>query len=309
MTLFYTLIIVMAAALLLAVCAGAVCIKLLFFSKNQSYADSLAILQDKRTSFCDAIAPNEIERVQITATDGMPLTGYYVNRFPEARKVAVLVHGIRANHVIGLQYGPLFLPHGYNLLSIDQRAHGQSGGRFPTYGQQEPYDLAAWLAYLRTRLGPDCEIGLMGHSMGAATALCCPAVDAGVRFIVADCPFDTLSVFLLHQLRRLGLLAAPLYRWLRLMIRLLLRFDPERVSPLQAVCNEGRDIPVLFFHSEGDRIIPCVCAQRMYEARSNRHDRLCLSKTAAHPDIYAQDTARYRAVVDDFLSQLPPFSP
>lgn len=293
-----------AAFLLFLIIATVVCVKLLFFTRNQTYQESMDILAQKGTLYTDALSADKLECVHIVGANDTPLTGYYANLFPESKKVVVLIHGIRANHIIGLQYAPLFIPYGYNLLAIDQRAHGLSGGRLSTYGYYEKTDLAAWLDYLHKRLGKDYEIGLMGHSMGAATVLNCPELDHNIRFIVADCPFDLLKDFLLYQLRMLGFLAHPVYGLLRLVTRLLWGFDPNVVTPGLIACTAGRDIPTLFIHSKGDRIIPYTCAQRMFEARGNPHDRLYIHDTAAHPDVYASDREMYRKSVDEFLSNI-----
>ena len=293
-----------AAALsaLFLILAALVCVKLLFFTKNQSYQDSLNILAEKGTLYTHIIPTDMLERIQITGVNGTPLTGYYANLFPGSNKTVVLVHGIRASHIIGLQYAPLFAAHGYNLLAIDQRAHGLSGGRVCSYGYFEKSDLSAWLSYLRHRVGDNAEFGLMGHSMGAATVLSVAEHQQDIRFIVADCPFDRLNGFILYQLRRLGFFARPVYAMVRLIVRLFFGFDTNSVAPVQTASGVGRDIPTLFIHSKGDRIIPYSCAQRMYEARSNPLDRLYIHETAAHPDVYAIDKEHYKKQLDEFLN-------
>ncbi len=295
---------VAAVIVLFLLISAAVCVKLLFFTKNQSYEDSLNILSQKGSLFTADIPEAAIERIGITGANGTPLIGYYASLFPGSSKTVILVHGIRANHIIGLQYAPLFSALGYNLLAIDQRAHGLSGGRYSTYGHDEKADVAAWLSYLRRRFGADAELGLMGHSMGAATALSVPELESGIQLIVADCPFDHLKGFILYQLRRLGVFASPVYSIVRLMVRLFLGFDPDTVAPFHTVCSKGHDIPTLFIHSKGDRIIPYTCAQRMYEARNNPLDRLYIHNTAAHPDVYATDKDEYKKQVHDFMASI-----
>ncbi|MFA9381121.1 MAG: alpha/beta hydrolase [Acetanaerobacterium sp.] len=296
--------IVFAALLFLWLIVAVLCFHLLFRAKGQTREDSLAILNDKGTPFADEIPDSALEQISVGGAGGVPLNGYYVNRFPDARKVVILVHGIRANHVIGLQYAPLFLAGGYNVLAIDQRAHGESGGRFSTFGYYESRDLAAWVCYLRKRLGADCEIGLMGHSMGAATVLCYPELDGAIRFIVADCAYDSLKNFMLHLLRGFYFMAGPMYATIRLLIRLRCGFDPEVVNPAHIATRQGCDIPVLFVHTKGDRAISYLSAQRMYDARGNPRDRLYIHENAKHPDVYADGKESYRRVVDEFLGNL-----
>ncbi len=290
--------IVVSAVLLIWAVLAIMCVKLMFFTQKQSYQDSIDILAQKDTLF-DELA---LERVEVIGVKEDHLTGYYASLFPATRKAVVLVHGIRANHIIGLQYASLFISRGYNILAIDQRAHGLSGGKRCTYGQQEKHDLLAWITLLRERLGKDCEIGLFGHSMGAATVLCYPELDRNIHFIVADCPYDRFKTFMLHQMRPLGFAAKPVYALARLITRLFFHFDPNSINPVEAISNQGKDIPVLFFHSMGDKAIPYQCAQRMYKTRNNPRDRLYIHKTAAHPDVYADDKEQYQIVLDEFMT-------
>lgn len=273
----------------------------IFAMKKQTEAESAAILKQKGVPPIEELP---LEKLTVRSEDGLQLTGYYVNQYPNAKRAVIIAHGYRSNHMMALQYAPVFIRHGYNVLVYDQRAHGESEGRYPSYGLCESHDLHRWVRLLQERLGNDCEIGLMGHSLGGATALCYPSINPNIRFIVADCTFATLRAFIAGRLQSFHVSRRLFYPLIRLMVKARCGFSLDVVNPIETAVNEGKDIPVLFIHSKGDRIIDCCGAEEMYQKHGNPHDRLYVHENAAHPDVYAADTAAYMREVDEFLNNI-----
>src|SRR6185369_7667751 len=78
----------------------------------------------------------------------------------------------------------------YNVLLLDHRGHGDSGGLRTTIGYEERLDVHAAVDVLVERgLGP---VGIFGMSMGAATAILAAAEDERIAAIVADSPYARL---------------------------------------------------------------------------------------------------------------------
>jgi len=55
----------------------------------------------------------------------------------------LLFHGVSDNRTGVLGPAELLLRHGYNVVMMDSRAHGESGGDMATYGWKERYDTVA----------------------------------------------------------------------------------------------------------------------------------------------------------------------
>ena len=84
--------------------------------------------------------------------------------------------------------------HGYALLDIDQRAEGESGGNFCTYGLYETRDVAAALTYLQSRPDVDSRrLGIYGSSMGSMTAIHAAAQLPAFRAVAVESPFADLN--------------------------------------------------------------------------------------------------------------------
>lgn len=74
----------------------------------------------------------------------------------------------------GLRYGYYFaepyVKHGYNLLTIDQRCHGESDGRYNSIGFAEHHDLLLWAKRLHEEFGMR-SILLHGICIGSACSM------------------------------------------------------------------------------------------------------------------------------------------
>lgn len=94
-------------------------------------------------------------------------------------KVAICVHGYRSFGLYDL--GPkakLLRDAGYNLLIVDNRAHGMSDGKYIGFGNPDTYDIMKWCEFVKDRFGENVSILLVGLSMGAATVLTAAGVIA-----------------------------------------------------------------------------------------------------------------------------------
>jgi predicted acyl esterase len=64
----------------------------------------------------------------------------------------------------------LLVPHGYVVLTLDARGHGESGGVSTVVGSRELSDYAAVLSWLRLRPGvSDTRVGALGFSLGGGS--------------------------------------------------------------------------------------------------------------------------------------------
>lgn len=131
--------------------------------------------------------------------------------------------------------------------SVDERAHGKSGGSCLTLGIREWYDCRRWVDYVIGHAGPDAKIVLYGMSMGAATVLMAagPELPKNVAGIVADCGYSAPSAILKSVIRSAHLPVFPVYALLRLGCRLFGGFDPEEASAAGAMarCDTPGPLP------------------------------------------------------------------
>ena len=142
------------------------------------------------------------QTVQLAATDGTKLLGWYVPASQPTHKAVVLFHGRGSNKSEAfVQYGP-WLHDRYNLFLYDSRDSGESGGEYQTLGWYEAKDAAIALQWVR-RAG-NTSIGVSGVSMGGAVAVEAAAAAPDIRAVWEDCAFDSLHDAIAPRAAALG---------------------------------------------------------------------------------------------------------
>jgi len=129
----------------------------------------------------------DYEDVNLKTKDGIVIRGWYIPSQNEA--AVILLHSIASNRLGTKDLAIMFASHGYGVLMIDLRAHGESGGDILTYGGDEFLDVSAGVDHLQARpeVAPD-KIGTMGLSLGASTGILSAAQDERLAAVVADAP-------------------------------------------------------------------------------------------------------------------------
>lgn len=244
-----------------------------------------------------------VERVTRTTEGGLQnLVGYIYHSPKPTRRWVILVHGYRGTHSEMEKYGFIYSAHGFNVLAVDLRSHGESDGRFIGMGYNDGFDLLDWTRYLVERFGSDIDIVLHGQSMGAATVLmasgyCCyPQVAA----VIADSAYTSVWDILSLQLRQaLHLPAAPLLAWMNVCFKAQGGYDLRAGSMVDAVRTSA--IPTLFIHGGVDTFVPPTMAPRLYAACTAELKELHVIPGAGHIMSVLLDPSEYEAIVEGFL--------
>jgi len=143
---------------------------------------------------------------ELISVDGETrLAGWYVPATsgigPDGPTV-VLVHGFAANKSDILAYGA-GLHENFNLVAFDLRNGGRSTGTQTTYGVREQDDLRAVIDWVEREKGATW-IGVLGNSMGAATAITEARSDPRVKALALDSMHTRLAYQFERRLERAG---------------------------------------------------------------------------------------------------------
>jgi pimeloyl-ACP methyl ester carboxylesterase len=236
---------------------------------------------------------NHLKRRDIVVAskkDGSLLTATLIYNPKPSGTTIIYCHGITTSRWDVLRGGRLdsLLNRGFNILTFDQRAHGQSEGDYPTYGFLEKYDLDQWVDTVAATF-PNGTIGVEGISMGAATAVLHAAEvnpdkesTKKVSFYIFDSPYSDLERLLAYRLNKDYNLPNIKLNLLNLPIG---DFDIAKVSPVKVA---GRiDVPVLFIHGLADDYIPANMTRELYQAVRSKKMMLLIPKVAHAEAIYA----------------------
>lgn len=251
----------------------------------------------------DRVLAERYESVSILSHDGLKLYGKYYHT-ADGAPLAIFFHGYRCG---GIRDGNggfiLSKKRGYNVLLVDQRAHGKSEGKVMTFGIKERLDCLQWVAYANERFGKETPIILMGISMGASTVLMAAGEELpeNVRCVIADCPFSSPKEIIQTVMRSRKMPVWLLYPLAKLSAGVYGGFDLEETSATEAV-KKSR-LPILFIHGDDDRFVPCHMGQVCYEACASQK-RIFLVKGAGHGLSHCVDAQGYAETVNTFLDEV-----
>ena len=214
--------------------------------------------------------------------DSGALAGWHCHRTGTInRGTIVYLHGIAGNRDSAAAVVDRFLPHGFNVIAYDARAHGSSSGELCTYGYHEKNDLRRVLA----EVAPS-RVFLIGHSLGAAVALQAAAIEPLVRGVVAVSTFVDLRTVATEREDVRGL---PLWliSWGIAQVERRGRFEVDATSPLRAAASIK--VPVLLVHGADDRRPPPSHSERVLAALG-RNGEMVVVPGAGHHDVLGPAT-------------------
>jgi pimeloyl-ACP methyl ester carboxylesterase len=142
---------------------------------------------------------------EIVTGDGVRIAGWYVpaaNGAGPQGPTVILVHGFSSNKSDILPYGA-GLHEAFNLVAFDQRNGGRSTGAQTTYGVLEQNDLRGVIDWVERVKAPSW-IGVLGNSMGAATAITEARTDARVQALALDSMHARLAYQFERRLEKSG---------------------------------------------------------------------------------------------------------
>jgi uncharacterized protein len=205
----------------------------------------------------------------VHAPDGIVLRGWSVHAHEPNGNWVLLFHGVSDNRTGMSGQAELLLRHGYDVLMMDSRDHGESGGTLATYGWLERRDVQAISDALYAAEMPH-KLFELGSSMGAAIALQSAAVEPRISGVVAESSFSDLREVLYDYagLKSQLWLGETFFRpavWTALpLAEQAGGFRAVDVSPEKAVA--ARPFPVLLICDDLDRQIPCRHTERIFAA-------------------------------------------
>lgn len=237
--------------------------------------------------------------------DKLQLKGWFLPA-PGSQKTVIFVHGYRNNrlqeNVPALAVARELVGKGYNILLFDLRNSGESPGELTSVGQYEKWDVLGAIDYVRSRGSQGKHIGLLGFSMGGATAVMAAAEAKEVEAVVTDASFADLTTYIRENLPAWSDLPDfPFTAMILTLIPPVTGTDPEEVSPVQAV-NKTRT-PMFFIHGKADTTISYKDSEQLYRAAAARDKELWLVDGADHVKSYQVQSREYIKRVTSFFNK------
>ena len=239
-------------------------------SSMQELNQSFAPYREQMRRGTNALRAVKSDRVSIVSSDGLALVGHWFQA-ENAERTLVMMHGFRSTWDNDFSSAMDFYMKKMhcNLLIAEQRAHGDSQGKFIGYGILERYDCVEWAKYADLRCGRSLPIYLDGMSMGATTVLLASELDLpdNVKGIIADSGYTSPADILAYILKKsYKLPEKPILPILSSLCKTVAGYGFYDRSTVQALKNNTR--PILLVHGTNDNFVPCEMSEINYEACS-----------------------------------------
>lgn len=242
------------------------------------------------------------ERLDVEVEPNLWLRGWFLHAATSAHGTVVLLHGHGSCKESTFALAKLLAEHGYNSIAYDSRGHGESGGRYCTFGYYEHGDCSRYLDEAERRFGPLGSLAIQGQSFGGAVALQTMAADRRFRCGVVECTFADLR----------GVVQSDAARWLHFSwappvddaLRRageIAHFPAGEISPEKAA--DGVRCPVLLIHGTADGRIPLGDGERIFRHLRTPGCEWYPVPGADHGGIWHQGGAEYERRVLDFLAR------
>ncbi len=235
------------------------------------------------------------------SADGTQIDLLYLS-VPDPQGTVVIVHGLGDRKESYLDHAEHMRRRNYDVLLMDLRGHGQSGGKQMTMGFREAEDIHAAILWC-VEQNLQRPFVIWGVSFGATSTLLAAEGKAEIYDgLIVESPYNTLRETAAHH----GWLMykLPYYPIVPLVLKIFSMrtgVNPEAIDAYRA-CKQLSGIPVLFVAGGGDPRMPPEHVKKLYECKQGEKDFLIIPE-ANHGQLFGTDTELYLQSVDGLLQK------
>lgn len=252
--------------------------------------------------YAEKLKNEPTKEIEITADDGTKLVGHYYS-CETPKRIILAMHGWRSTWARDFGASAEYLhTTDCDVLYVEQRGQGNSGGEYMGFGMIERYDCLNWLNWL-TENTESLPIYLMGISMGAATVLMAAGLNLPNRVhgIIADCGFTSAKEIFRHVAKTtLHFPYSTKENEIENLCKEKINFGAGDYSTIDAM--KQNKTPTLFIHGTDDTFVPISMTYENYKA-CVAPKMLFVCPGAGHGCSYLVDKDGYEAVVNEFFAK------
>ena len=262
------------------------------------------VAKDHPKDFPQGIYPSnfglDFDTIKIEVEKGIELKGYYVETPNPVRGSFIFLHGIGSCKEHWLEKMVYMTGLGFNCLMFDQRAHGESGGEFATYGFHEKWDVSRLIDLVESR-APGKPVGVWGVSYGGAVALQSMEADLRIRFGIVESTFTDLNQIVHdYQQEFIGFDLGFITDEILSIAGEIADFNPAQVVPAQSAQNITQ--PVLIIHGDEDKKIRFEYGREIYEKLAGPKKEWLPVAGGDHFNIWPDHRALVTEKIEAFLN-------
>lgn len=241
--------------------------------------------------------------------DGSATLGWDIRGGLEAGPDVIFTHGWGDSRFGALTWVGLAAASAHRIVVYDLRGHGDSPAPISRLGTAEVWDLLAIVDQLDGEVAADRVVArplvLWGHSLGAGIAIAAAALDARhetgcVSGVIADGASRVLGEPMAALLRLRRLPSFPFVAMAQLCLGAVIGGTVRGYDRMRHAAQ--MQCPLLMLHGAADPLASVRAARQIAEAAPRA--RMEIFENAHHGDLMEVDEARYRSLVNSFLSDV-----
>lgn len=305
------------AFILLSILFGVVGVP--FIVSKKVYENQLVrTSKDKWGKGCSA--PDNVEQVQMfeqgeawyaenekygidvkVRSEGLNLVGKYLDF--GFKRAAIIIAGRTESYLYSYYFAKPYKEAGFNVLVIDNRAHGDSDGKYIGIGLLEYKDILEWGKLLHDTYNNE-KIFIHGICIGSATAMYvltsknCPDYYVGM---CADGMYTTFYETFKEHMKELKKPVQPFsYFVMKRIQKNIGGISPIKNGPIYSISKLTK--PLLMIHSKEDIYSLPEKAQELYD-KCNSPKKLVWFDHGCHSHIRINNVLEYDKTIKDFIEE------
>lgn len=265
--------------------------------------EEVEVQEQKGLEKIDWLTQNSEDAYITSSNNGhLKLHAYEIINKSPSNIWAIVIHGYSGQGKDMTYYAQEFYNRGYNVLVVDLRGHGKSGGNYIGMGWHDRLDIIDWANYL---IGKDnnCKIILHGVSMGGATVMMATGenLPSNIKVAIEDCGYTSIWDEFEMQLKNLyNLPAFPVLNAASSVCKFKTGYKLEEGSSVEQV--KKSETPTLFIHGQQDSFVPFEMLDKVYEAANCKKEKLVIER-AAHAESSSINPELYWKTIDRFIEE------
>lgn len=257
--------------------------------------------------YIDWLNQQTFEKMETTSQDGLKLKAMFLPADSKSDKVLIAIHGYRSYNIREYaNYLKFYHELGFHILLPDNRAHGESEGKYIGFGWLDRLDCIQWIHYMKKYFHQDLQIVLHGISMGSATVLMASGenLPSDVKCIISDCGFTSVLDEFKHELHDHKIVSTLLIPTATLLSKKRVGYSFKEASTIEQV-KKSRT-PTLFIHGDQDDFVPTYMVYDLYNACQADKD-LLIVEGAKHAESFIVNQELCEKTIIDFMQQYVQF--
>ncbi len=267
------------------------------------YVFPYAIIQPPRIS--ENITPADLKLnstdISIITKDSIEIKGYWIkNDLVPKKAIMLFVHGVGGCKEHFLNLSKNLTKIGIESILIDSRAHGESGGKYCTYGYKEKKDISNVIDFVKEK-NDSIPIGIWGNSMGGAIAIQALEFDTRIKFGIIESTFTSLNQ-IVYDYQKSYIYGIGVKFLCNIALKeagKIANFNPDFVSPVTSVKQIKQ--PVLIVHGEKDEKIKFEYGKLLFSNLKSDNKKFIAIKNGGHFDLSEKGGDNYKKTITNFL--------